>query len=204
MFTDGNRPKVTRNPGLTGPILNHPHPVVQSVGFACAATHAAIVVALRCAVNLAVAQAGVRELPLRRDAISGWGSPGQTAERAEERDHVPAAIADLPDSIREVVVLHYVGGLTYQQGTFSLAVREEPLLRRPYTQKERLFRSEVRETGGIPTLNRLVAYFDEDPKFGSVQEFSERSRPADRRREGVDRGQERGSPVGGLSLGPSR
>jgi len=43
------------------------------------------------------------------------GSPGQMAERSEERDRVQAAIADLPDPIREVVVLHYVSGLTLGQ-----------------------------------------------------------------------------------------
>ena len=53
---------------------------------------------------------------------------------------------------------------------FSLTIREESLLRRPYTQKERLFQDEVRRRG-IGTMSRLVAYFDEDPKFGAVQRF---------------------------------
>ena len=57
-------------------------------------------------------------------------------------------------------------------GTFSLAIREEPAFRRPYTQKERLFWNEVRRTHGIPLLNRLVAYFDEDPKFDVPQRFA--------------------------------
>jgi hypothetical protein len=56
-------------------------------------------------------------------------------------------------------------------GTFSLTVREELLFRRPYTQKERLFQDEVGRTG-MGTLNRLVAYFDEDPKVAVVQQFS--------------------------------
>jgi RNA polymerase sigma-70 factor (ECF subfamily) len=43
------------------------------------------------------------------------GSPGQLAERAEDRDRVQAAIAGLPEPIREVVVLHYTGGLTLRQ-----------------------------------------------------------------------------------------
>ena len=43
------------------------------------------------------------------------GSPRQMAERSEERDRVQGAIADLPEPIREVVVLHYVGGLTLGQ-----------------------------------------------------------------------------------------
>jgi len=43
------------------------------------------------------------------------GSPGQMAERSEEHGRVQAAIAGLPEPIREVVVLHYVGGLTLGQ-----------------------------------------------------------------------------------------
>lgn len=43
------------------------------------------------------------------------GSPMQIAERSEEHDRVQAAIAGLPEPIREVVVLHYVGGLTLGQ-----------------------------------------------------------------------------------------
>ncbi len=55
---------------------------------------------------------------------------------------------------------------------FSLTVREQSVFRRPYTQKEREFHGEMRRTGAIPTMGRLVAYFDEDPKFGAVREFS--------------------------------
>ena len=43
------------------------------------------------------------------------GSAGQAAERSEEHDRVQAAIAGLPEPIREVVLLHYVGGLTLGQ-----------------------------------------------------------------------------------------
>jgi RNA polymerase sigma-70 factor (ECF subfamily) len=59
------------------------------------------------------------------------GSPGQMAERSEERDRVQAAIADLPDSIREVVVLHYVGGLTLGQTAAAMELS-------PGTVKSRL------------------------------------------------------------------
>ena len=54
----------------------------------------------------------------------------------------------------------------------SLTIRQKSVFSRPYTQKERQFQDEIRRTGGIPTLNRLVAYFDEDPKFAAVQKFS--------------------------------
>ena len=50
------------------------------------------------------------------------GSPMQIAERAEERDRVHAAIADLPDPIREVIVLHYVGGLTLTQTAAAMEI----------------------------------------------------------------------------------
>jgi RNA polymerase sigma-70 factor (ECF subfamily) len=53
------------------------------------------------------------------------------AERSEERDRVQAAIADLPDSIREVVVLHYVGGLTLGQTAAAMELS-------PGTVKSRL------------------------------------------------------------------
>jgi beta-lactamase regulating signal transducer with metallopeptidase domain len=55
---------------------------------------------------------------------------------------------------------------------FSMSIRQEPVFRRPYTQAERLFQDEVRRSGGIPTMGRLVAYFGEDPKFGTGQQFS--------------------------------
>jgi hypothetical protein len=55
---------------------------------------------------------------------------------------------------------------------FSLTIRQESVFRRPYTQKERQFQADMRRTGLVPTMGRLVAYFDEDPRFGAVQEFS--------------------------------
>ena len=59
------------------------------------------------------------------------GSPGQMAERSEERDRVQAAIAGLPEPIREVVVLHYVGGLTLGQTAAAMELS-------PGTVKSRL------------------------------------------------------------------
>ncbi len=57
-----------------------------------------------------------------------------------------------------------------EQGPMSVTIRQKLLFRRPYTQKERLFWGELND--GVPTLNRLVAYFDEDPKFGTERTFS--------------------------------
>ncbi len=55
---------------------------------------------------------------------------------------------------------------------FGLPIRQESIFRRPYTQKERQFRDEMRRRHLIPTMGRLVAYFDGDLKFGKVQEYS--------------------------------
>ena len=49
-------------------------------------------------------------------------SPGQLAEHSEECDRVQAAIADLPEPVREVVVLHYVGGLTLKQTAAAMGI----------------------------------------------------------------------------------
>jgi hypothetical protein len=61
--------------------------------------------------------------------------------------------------------------LRKDQSPFVLTLREEVLLRRPYSQMERQFQDEVDRTG-MPTLNRLVTYFDENPKFTVTQPFS--------------------------------
>jgi hypothetical protein len=54
---------------------------------------------------------------------------------------------------------------------FSLTIRQESVFRRPFTQKERQFEDDMQRTGSIPTMGRVVVYFDENPKFGTVQEF---------------------------------
>jgi RNA polymerase sigma-70 factor (ECF subfamily) len=51
-------------------------------------------------------------------------SPGQRAEQSEDCDRVQAAIADLPEPIREVVVLHYVGGLTLRQTAAAMEISQ--------------------------------------------------------------------------------
>ena len=56
--------------------------------------------------------------------------------------------------------------------SFSVSIRQQPLFRRPYTQRERLFQDEFRREGAMLLLNRHVAYFTDDPKVGVVQQFS--------------------------------
>jgi hypothetical protein len=55
---------------------------------------------------------------------------------------------------------------------FCLSIRQKSIFPRPYNQKEREFQAEVSQRGFMPTLGRLVAYFDEDPKFETAQKFS--------------------------------
>jgi hypothetical protein len=143
--------------------------------------------------------------PLTEDrviaAIAGLGHDARLSDAEYRRLKRVAETRRLPESISLWQFVRYDDGTDVQhgwwvrlmlkgdqRGTFSLAIREEPLLRRPYTQKERTFRNEVRQTGSIPTLNRLVAYFDEDPEFGSVQKFSaqETDRLADAVKKSID------------------
>jgi RNA polymerase sigma-70 factor (ECF subfamily) len=51
-------------------------------------------------------------------------SPAELAERAEDFDRVQSAIADLPEMIREVVVLHYVGGLSIGETALAMDLAE--------------------------------------------------------------------------------
>ncbi len=51
-------------------------------------------------------------------------SPGELAERAEDLDRVQSAIADLPEMIREVIVLHYVGGLSIGETASAMDLAE--------------------------------------------------------------------------------
>ncbi len=46
---------------------------------------------------------------------AGAGTPQQAAEQSETRNRLEVAIAGLDEPIREVVVLHYVGGMSLRQ-----------------------------------------------------------------------------------------
>jgi RNA polymerase sigma-70 factor (ECF subfamily) len=45
----------------------------------------------------------------------GGDDPGARVEGAESREQLDAAVAELPEGLREVVVLHYTGGLTLRE-----------------------------------------------------------------------------------------
>jgi RNA polymerase sigma-70 factor (ECF subfamily) len=65
-------------------------------------------------------------------------SPGQMAERSEECERVQAAIAHLPEPVREVVVLHYVGGLTLSQTAAAMEISPGTVKSRLHTALKRL------------------------------------------------------------------
>ena len=48
-------------------------------------------------------------------SMRGDDDPGARIEDAERRAGLDAAVAELPEGLREVVVLHYTGGLTLRQ-----------------------------------------------------------------------------------------
>jgi RNA polymerase sigma factor (sigma-70 family) len=50
------------------------------------------------------------------------GNPLDAAEQSEMRDHLNAAIANLAEPIREVVVLHYSGGLSLRQTADAMGI----------------------------------------------------------------------------------
>ena len=50
------------------------------------------------------------------------GPPGEAVALAEATDRVQAALAKLPEPVREVVVLHYLGGLTIRQTASAMEI----------------------------------------------------------------------------------
>jgi len=54
--------------------------------------------------------AGDQELPDR-----GQPTPDQVAEMSESGERINAMVSELPEKLRDVVVLHYTGGLTLRQ-----------------------------------------------------------------------------------------
>lgn len=57
-------------------------------------------------------------------------------------------------------------------GAFGVWIRQDASFTRPYTQRERQFREAVRRARGLPLLNRLVTYFEDDPKFNATAGLS--------------------------------
>jgi RNA polymerase sigma-70 factor (ECF subfamily) len=55
---------------------------------------------------------------------SRQGSPVDVAVQAEDCDRLQVAVAGLAEPIREVIVLHYVGGLTLRQTAAAMEISE--------------------------------------------------------------------------------
>lgn len=62
--------------------------------------------------------------PLGEPADARAEPPDARAERDEQRSRVNAAIADLSEPIRQVVVIHYVGGLTLRQTAAAMGLSQ--------------------------------------------------------------------------------
>lgn len=66
------------------------------------------------------------------------GLPSDLAEKSEDCDRVRIAMADLPEPIREVVTLHYVGGLSLSQTAVAMEISEGTVKSRLNTALNRL------------------------------------------------------------------
>jgi RNA polymerase sigma-70 factor (ECF subfamily) len=64
------------------------------------------------------------------DAAQAGGTPYDQAAAAEERERVARAVQRLPRKYREVVVLHYVEEMGYDQVAATLGIRPEAARRR--------------------------------------------------------------------------
>jgi len=68
------------------------------------------------------------------------GSPGEDAASAEERERVAGAVRMLPPKYREVIVLHYVEGMGYEEVARTLGIRPDAARRRALRAREMLRR----------------------------------------------------------------
>lgn len=66
----------------------------------------------------------VRHEHLGESADPSGARPETAAEQAEERCRVQAAIAELSEPMRQVVVLHYAGGLTLRQTAQAMGIAQ--------------------------------------------------------------------------------
>jgi RNA polymerase sigma-70 factor, ECF subfamily len=61
---------------------------------------------------------------LQDETVIRHDSPLDLAQKSEDRDRLRAAIAELPEPIREVVALHYVGGLSLTQTAAAMQISQ--------------------------------------------------------------------------------
>lgn len=79
-------------------------------------------------------------VPLLGDEPAGGDGPGARAEADEDRRTVNDAVAALPDALREVVALHYTGGLSLRQVAEATGLPEGTVKSRLNAGLERLRR----------------------------------------------------------------
>lgn len=79
------------------------------------------------------APAALQELPDSRQP-----APGESAERSESAERVSAMVAELPEALRDVVLLHYTGGLTLRQTAAAIGLPVGTVKSRLYQALERL------------------------------------------------------------------
>jgi RNA polymerase sigma-70 factor, ECF subfamily len=75
--------------------------------------------------------------PIDPNLVAG-SSPLEDVERKERRREVQAAILQLPIEYRDVIVLHYFNGLTYEDISDTLGVPQKTVKSRLYTARQRL------------------------------------------------------------------
>ena len=82
-----------------------------------------------------------REQPMETpEAAHAGGSPLDLAAAAEERDRVAQAVRRLPRKYREVIVLHYVEEMSYEQVAAALGIRPPAARRRALRARQMLER----------------------------------------------------------------
>ena len=74
------------------------------------------------------------------DGVSAAGTPQDEAVVAETRERVARAVRRLPRKYREVVVLHYVEEMSYEQVAAALGIRPDAARRRALRARQMLQR----------------------------------------------------------------
>ena len=74
------------------------------------------------------------------EGVQGGKSPADEAAAAEERERVARAVRRLPAKYREVVVLHYLEEMSYEDVAAALRIRPDAARRRALRAREMLQR----------------------------------------------------------------
>ena len=100
--------------------------VTDASGFRAWLTSIAHTVAIDAARREGRKKRGSAKQPAAAEAMAavadGGASPAQSAEREEERERALAALRQLPDEYRQVLMLRYLGGADYETISRQLAL----------------------------------------------------------------------------------